>query len=81
MTMGQNNLPVRRIFYFAVEAEKKKFLELVKLNVRSQVREELLKLVQEDEFIDLIIERLKTRLQKKGGNFLSQLWILNFDIN
>ena len=45
MTMGNNNLPVRRIFYFAVEEEKKKFLELVKFNVRSQVRAELLKLV------------------------------------
>ena len=45
MTTGQNNFPVRRIFYFAVDEEKKKFLELVKFNVRSQVREELLKLV------------------------------------
>ena len=45
MTMGLNGSPVRRIFYFAVADEKKKFLELVKFNVRSHIREELLRLV------------------------------------
>ena len=53
---------MRRIFYFAVEEEKKKFLELVKFNARSQIREELMRLVQTDDFIDLVIDRLKTRL-------------------
>ena len=45
MTKDITGLPVRRIFYFAVEEEKKKFLELVKFNARSQIREELMRLV------------------------------------
>ena len=45
MTKDIAGLPVRRIFYFAVEEEKKKFLELVKFNARSQIREELMRLV------------------------------------
>ena len=45
ITLGLNGQQIRRIFYFAIEEEKKRFLELVKFNVRSQVREELIRLV------------------------------------
>ena len=45
MTTNDLGLPVRRVIYFALDEEKKKFLELVKFNVRSQIREELIRLV------------------------------------
>ena len=45
MTTNELGLPVRRVIYFALDEEKKKFLELVKFNARSQIREELIRLV------------------------------------
>ncbi len=69
-TTVETGQQVRRIFYFAVTEEKDRFLNQVKFNARAQVRDELLRLVQTDEFIDLVIDRLKSRLQGQGSNLL-----------
>ena len=69
-----NNETRRRTFYFAVPEEKHKFLlearkciERVKgSSEKHQVREALIKVVQDDKFLDYFIKLLKTRQTATG---------------
>ena len=73
LTLNESGHQIRRILYFAVLEEKDRFLEQLKFNLRSQVREELIRLVQTDDFIDLVIDRLKAKLSLRGNKLLGQL--------
>ena len=71
-TIAKDGQPVRRVFYFSIKEEKDQFIDLANQCIgrlqnnteRNQIREALVKIVNDDKFLDYFIQVLK---QKKAS--------------